>query len=83
MTNLTLTIAEIIDLAGFAGLTFHQNHLPEGDDLEAEVVIAECPKDGTKDEETGRRIHTKHIAYMADYPEEGCMPLGPELEAHP
>jgi hypothetical protein len=80
MSAIQLTIAEIIDLAGFAGLTLHQNSLPEGDDLEAEVVIAVCPEDGTKDEETGRRIFTKHVAYMADYPEEGCMPLGPELE---
>lgn len=80
MSKIQLTVAEIIDLACFAGLRLEEGTQPDGDDLEAEIVVAPCPEQGCKDEEAGRQIFTAHVAYMADYPEEGCMPLGPELE---
>ena len=80
--SITLTVAEIIDLAGFAGLTLNSAFTPtDEDDLASEVTIKAPPMEGVYDEENKRYIKTKHIAFMADYPEEGCVPLGPELKA--
>lgn len=77
---LTLTIAEIKDLADFSGLTRHGVYIPDGldDDSETEIIITACPKDGIK-EDDGSRGHYPHIAYYAEYPEEGVYPLGQRI----
>ena len=76
---LTLTVAEIKDLAECAGLVFNQKFMPDGDDLDTEIVVMECPKEGVRDDDN-KPTHYAHIAYFAEYPEEGSYPLGPELK---
>jgi len=80
---ITLTVAEIMDLAVFAGLTLNSRFNPTGDDLETEIDIQAAHPDGALDEDTGKRTKTRFVAVMTDYPEEGCMPLGPELPIAP
>lgn len=77
--EITVTVAQIKDLVEFAGLTLHPAHMPDEDDLETEFTIRDFPAEGVKDDE-GVARHYGLIAYCTDYPEEGCMPLGPELE---
>jgi hypothetical protein len=72
-----LTVSEIKDLAEFAGLTIDGTNLPDADDLGTEITIASCPAEGVKDDD-GKALHYEHVAYMTDYPEEGCIGLGPE-----
>jgi len=76
---ITLTVAQIKDLVEFAGLTLHPAHMPDEDDLETEFTIQDCPETGVMDDE-GVARHYGLIAYCTDYPDEGCIPLGPELE---
>lgn len=75
---LTLTVAEIKDLAEFAGLVLDKSVSYDADELETEIVVMECPKEGVRDDD-GKPTHYAHIAYFAEYPEEGCCPLGAEL----
>ena len=75
---LTLTVAEIKDLAECAGLVLHTRFLPDADSLETEITIIDCPKDGVLDDD-GKPTHYAHIAYVTDYPDEGSFPLGEEL----
>lgn len=76
--SITLTIAEIKDLAEYAGLTLNKRcNAQSEDELATEITITDCPAGGTKDDDGAIR-HYAHIAYYTDYPEEGCMPLGPE-----
>lgn len=79
--TMTLTVAEIVDLAQFAGLVLNSNFTPTDEDLETEIELRECPAQGAWDEEEQRGIKTRFVAVMAECPEEGCMPLGPELKA--
>lgn len=73
---LTLTVAEIKDLAECAGLVLKFE--PRSDDLETEITIIDCPKDGLLDDDN-KPAHYAHIAYFSDYPDEGSYPLGDEL----
>ena len=75
---LTLTVAEIVDLAQCAGLVLKEGCEPDADELETEIVVMECPKAGLRGDD-GRPTHYAHIAYFAEYPEEGSYPLGPEI----
>jgi hypothetical protein len=75
---LTLTVAEIVDLADAAGLVLNQKFMPDADEMEAEITIIDCPKEGVRDDED-KSTHYAHVAYLSDYPEEGIFPLGPEL----
>lgn len=77
---ITLTVAEIYDLACMSGFTINHrpDFMPDADDMEAEIVIIECPKQGVRDDE-GKAIHYAHVAYFAEYPEEGSYPLGKEI----
>ena len=75
---LTLTVAEIKDLAEYAGFTLDQTRMPDADEMETEISIMDCPQDGVKDDD-GKATHYAHVAYFAEYPEEGCYPLGAEL----
>lgn len=78
----TLTVAEIQELAEFAGIRVDRSRSPL-DDSEMEITIEPCPEEGIA-EEDGSRGHYRHIAYYEDYPEEGAWPLGPHNDqAHP
>lgn len=80
---ITMTMNEIIDLAEFAGLTVDRVGFSD-DELDAMLCIADCPKDGVhNDGEPGDPntvSHYRYIAYYDEYPEEGCIGLGPEIE---
>ena len=75
---LTLTVAEIKDLAECAGLVLDKNVSYDADELETEIVVMECPKQGVRDDD-GKPTHYAHIAYFDECPEEGSYPLGAEL----
>ena len=81
---ITLTQAQIRDLAEFAGLVI-QAPAEGWDEFEnsTEFVIADCPPEGVKnDGEPGDPDSVSHyefVVYCADCPEEGCMGLGPEI----
>ena len=77
--SITLTGKEIKDLAEFAGFEVRELTGMEEEALETEISITECSKDGIKGEDSEEVKHYAHIAYMAEYPEEGCYPLGDEL----
>ena len=80
--SMTLTGKEIKDLAEFAGFKVDELAKMEEEALEAEIVISECCKEGVCDEGgDGTRKHYAHIAFAAEYPEEGCYPLGDEINA--
>lgn len=72
-----LTIAEICDLAAFAGLVIKDGCEPDADELETEITIAGCTE-GVRDDD-GTVRHYAHIASLSEYPEEGVMGLGPEI----
>lgn len=73
---MTLTIEEIRDLAEFVGLQLAEREIP-ADELETEIVIADCPEKGVHDEEQPTKtLHCRHIAYIEEYPDEGVCPLG-------
>lgn len=82
--RLTLTVAEIYDLACMAGFVI--NHAPEAmpdaGEMETEITIIECPVGGVLGDH-GERIHTAHIAYLEDYPDEGVATLGREVANEP
>ena len=75
---ITLTVAEIIDLAICAGIGLATDVTYDSDELETEIVVMECPKQGVLDDD-GKPTHYTHIAYFDEYPEEGSFPLGDEL----
>lgn len=79
---LTLTVAEIKDLAECAGLVLNQKSMPDADELEVEIVVMKCPKEGVRGDD-GKPTHYAHIAYFSDYPDEGSLPLGAELTPAP
>lgn len=78
MNNTTLTVAEIKELAEFAGFRLVNDPIPE-DELEMEIVVARCPAQGVKDDD-GKIYHHRLMAYYEDLPEEGVFPLGASLE---
>lgn len=75
--SIRLTIAEIADLVICAGLELKRP--PEKEDEETEIVISECPAEGVEDEDGEAHYHA-HVAYLDGCADEGCMPLGSELE---
>ena len=74
---ITLTVREIYDLACAAGLTINHNpmFMPDDDEMEAELTIVECPKEGVLNDD-GKFEHYTYIAYLSEYPEEGSFSLG-------
>jgi hypothetical protein len=48
---------------------------PNEADKETEVTISPWPEKGVKDDDGPIPEH-KHVAYLYEYPEEGCVPLG-------
>lgn len=77
---ITLTVAEIKDLAEFAGLAMNEDAMPDEDELDTEIQIINCPEGGVVNDD-GTKSRFAHVAYLVDYPEEGCCPLGDELKA--
>ena len=75
---ITLTIAEIMDLAECVGIALANDATYGAEELETEIVVIECPKQGVLDDD-GKPTHYAHIAYFEEYPEEGSFPLGAEL----
>lgn len=72
----TMTIKEIYELATFVGLEVQDGGLSD-DDMEAEISITPCPPDGLSDgDNMPKKKYTGNIAYFAEYPEDGCFPLG-------
>lgn len=78
--ELTLTVAEIYDLACAAGFTINHSamFMPDADEMETEITIIDCPAGGVLDDD-GKATHYEHVAYLTEYPEEGTFPLGAEL----
>jgi hypothetical protein len=80
-----LTVAEIIDLAEFAGLTLDkQMGLPDEDQLQTEITIAPCSiapcsKTGVLNGDGVAEFYA-HVAYFSEYPDEGFMGLGKQLK---
>lgn len=76
--HLTLTIAEIRDLAAMCGIVMTDaTDKEKEDERETEITITPWPACGIKDEngQPYTQAH-KHLAYFEEYPEEGCVPLG-------
>ena len=78
---ITLTINEIYDLAFVAGLPLDQLTRPKGDDGEMTISVGPCPEMGLHCETSGKTRKYRMIAWFEEYPEEGSMGLGPELNA--
>lgn len=76
---IVLTIAEIKDLAEFCGLILTQECKDDKDQDDTEVAVDDSPEGGLIDEDQAKVLHHAHVAYFYEYPEEGSMPLGPEL----
>lgn len=71
-----LTGAEILDLAEFAGLKVAPRSQQGADELETPVNVAKYPGGGIADDD-GRPIKpTRYMAYLAEYPDEGCVQIG-------
>lgn len=80
----TLSVAEIIDLAEFAGLVIDPKSLPDEEFLTTELTITNCPAAGLfEDEEDTTGTQFAHLAHFSEYPEEGSIGLGPELKPVP
>ena len=74
---LILTVREIKELAEFAGLSLHGDS--NADDMDSEISITTEPMECIDD--NGKVERYAHVAHFADYPEEGCMPLGEPIAA--
>lgn len=75
-TSITLTAQEIRHLAQFCGMALQEPTTSEAEDeRETEIIIAPWPEKGVKGDDGMLPPHN-HIAYLAEYPEEGCVPLG-------
>lgn len=81
---ITLTMQQIKELAEFAGMKVEAEGF-DADDMETELTVRECPDSGIincgEESDPDSVSHYAHIAYYTDYPEEGCIGLGPELPA--
>ena len=72
--SITLTGEEIHDLAEAVGLAIQPQDYT--DIFEDEMTITACPSVGVLNDD-GNKIHSKHIAYLSDYPDEGTFMLSP------
>ena len=76
---ITLTLSEIHDLAIFAGFPLDEDSKPDADEGETTISIGECPDKGLFDEGAQVCRKYKHMAWLEEYPEEGCFGLGEEI----
>jgi len=79
MSQLTLTIREIKDLAEFAGLVIDDTEVDK-DELDLPITIGRGNR-GVQDAPGSRRLFYNHIAWFSDFPEEGVRGLGPLKKA--
>ena len=81
---LTMTAAEIRDLARFAGFMVDDTTTPESD-LEVEITVMPCPSEGVRNDgepsDADSVSHYRYIALCAEYPEDWCIGLGSEIAA--
>ena len=73
--SITLTGRELVDLMGITGLV---DSFAGGGELDTEYTIEDCPSVGVRND-SGEHEHYRLVAYNAEYPEEGVMPLGEKL----
>lgn len=76
--KITLTVAEIKDLARFVGLRLEPNDLAFKGDDDIEITIEPCPEQGVKNDDDSI-VHCRYVAYYSEYPEEGVGLLGDAL----
>lgn len=76
--SITLTGKDIKDVAEFAGLSITPHDY--ADEYETEITIQRCPKSGIKNDDDGGVEFFEYVAYLSEYPEEGCVPLGDPVE---
>lgn len=78
--RITLTLEQIIDLAEFAGLNVAKD---TEDDADTEYHVYNCPPEGVLNEgepgDAGSRAHYEYVVVSGEYPDEGCVGLGPEV----
>lgn len=74
-----LTIAEIKVLAEFCGLVLSEECKEDKDQEDTEIAIDDCPEGGLIDVDQAKVLHPAHVAYFYEYPDEGSMPLGPDI----
>ena len=73
--SVTLTCAEIVDLVKFCGLRLMEE--PDDEEKQTEITIQTWPEKGVMDDDGVTKLPPhKYIAYLAEYSEEGCVPLG-------
>lgn len=72
-------MAEIKDLAEFAGLALKEDAMPDEDELETEIMVIRCPVGGVMNDD-GTTSLFEHVAFLVDNPMEGFCPLGEELQ---
>jgi len=79
--SVTLSGKEIRDLAQAAGFEISDRTKDDKDLLFDDYVVQVCPKEGVIiDNGWPERKHYSYIAYCLSCPEEGCFPLGNELD---
>ena len=77
--KITLTGDEIRSLAQFVGFPIDEDNDIDDDIKETEYTIETFPSKGIKDEDEILKGH-RFIAYLDEYPEEGCVPLGKSIK---
>ena len=81
MEKIEFTGAQIAELAEFAGFTIQEGSY-DSDILDTEITIIESSKRPINDTDAHGVTHVRYypyVAYLSEYIEEGCMPLGEEL----
>lgn len=76
-TMIHLTVQEIRDLAKFAGIAMDEEQELDADELATEISVTMTPSECKNDD--GKIERYAHLAYLSEYPEEGCYPLGDPL----
>lgn len=76
--SVTLTGKEIREIAELAGLQFVEHDYT--DEYETEIAIESCPDKGIMNDDNAPE-HYRLIAFLNEYPEEGCIGLGEKIEA--
>lgn len=75
MSEVILTVQQIMDLAEFAGLTVGRDD-PDVD-LDTEFTVVADGMVAADDD--GLKSYSGPYAYCTDYPEEGCLPLNDNI----
>ena len=83
MSQITLTVRQIADLARFVGIDFDaEKPNNDGFEMDEPIVIKQCHAgEFVTDELDGAKTEYSHIAYFKEATDYGCMPLGDALEA--